>query len=273
VKLERATRTWLIFATLAALAVFGSGLMRAIGVWGEGALFGAFAVSIVVLIYLAIKLARVKPRLNLTLAAETIVALGIFSLIISVAVVLLNVSEFLTEIASRDLSIEDMRRFAWPFAEGLTAAAIAPIVATLLRHVESNISMVESGEAGMATAAREAETLAAELKAMTGNIQSINAELAGTKGAFEKALGSAVKATGTLSATLETEAERLKVALQRVQAEATGLANASQKGRIAVDELGTGLSELNASTKDARELLDALSKLIESVERYIKPDK
>jgi hypothetical protein len=57
VKLEHATRTWLIFATLAALLVFGSGVMRARGVWGNGALFGAFAVSIIVLIYLAIKLA------------------------------------------------------------------------------------------------------------------------------------------------------------------------------------------------------------------------
>jgi hypothetical protein len=47
------------------------------------------------------------------------VALGIFSLIVSIAVVLLNVSDFMTEIASRDLSSEDMRRFAWPFAEGL----------------------------------------------------------------------------------------------------------------------------------------------------------
>jgi methyl-accepting chemotaxis protein len=266
VKLERATRTWLIFATLAALAVFGSGVMRAIGVWGHGALFGAFAVSMVVLIYLAINLANIKPRLNLTLAAETVVALGIFSLIISIAVVLLNVSEIMSEIESRDLSIEDMRRFAWPFGEGLAAAAIAPFVATLLRHVESNISTVESGEVGMATAAREAETLAAELKATTGNIKIINAELAGT-------LGSALKATSTLSATLQTEAERLKVALHRVQAEATGLAEASQKGRVAVGELGTGLSELNASTKDARELLDALGKLIESVERYIKPDR
>jgi hypothetical protein len=99
------------------------------------------------------------------------VALGIFSLIVSIAVVLLNVSDFMTEIASRDLSSEDMRRFAWPFAEGLAAAAIAPFVATLLRHVESNISTVESGEAGMATAAREAEMLAAELKATTGSIR------------------------------------------------------------------------------------------------------
>jgi hypothetical protein len=95
----------------------------------------------------------------------------------------------------------------------------------------------------------------------------------GTKDAFEKALGSTVKAISTLSATLQTEAERLKVALQRVQAEATGLADASQKGRVAVGELGTGLSELSASTKDARELLDALGRLIESVERYIKPDR
>src|SRR6185369_1241605 len=107
----------------------------------------------------------------------------------------------------------------------------------------------------------------------TINIRNINDELEGTKDAFTSALGGAVRATSTLSTTLQTEADRLKVALQRVQAEATGLADASEKSRIVVGELGTGLSALNTSSKDARELLDALGKLIESVERFVKPDR
>jgi hypothetical protein len=273
VKLQPATRTWLLLASTAAIAIFVCGLLRATGTLGQGTLFGAFAVSIVVLLYQAVKLATTRPRLNLTLAAETLVALGIFSLIISISVVLLSVSDLVTIIGTRDLSIEDMRRFAWPFGEGLAAAAIAPFVATLLRHVEANLSAVESGEAGMAEAAREATVLANELKLAVENMKEINTELTGTKGVFEAALESAVKATRVLSSALHSEAERLKIALQRVQAEATGLADASQKSRLAAAELGSHLSELSSSSKDARELLDALGKLIESVERYIRPDR
>jgi len=273
VKLDQATRIWVIIASASAIVIFGCGILRAAGTLGPGTLFAAFGASIVILLFVAIKLANTRPRLNLTLAAETLVALGIFSLITSIAVVLFGVSEFMTEIANRDLSLEDMRRFAWPFGEGLAAAAIAPFVATLLRHVESNIATVESGDAGIADAAREAATLADELKLATKNIRNVNEELEGTQDAFTSALGGAVRAITTLSTTLQTEADRLKVALQRVQAEATGLADASEKSRTVVGELGIGLSALNTSSKDARELLDALGKLIESVERFVKPDR
>ncbi len=57
----------------------------------------------------------------------------------------------------------------------------------------------------------------------------------------------------------------------RDQAEATGLADASQQSRVAVSALGTELSDVTASARDARSLLDALGKLIDSVERYIRP--
>jgi hypothetical protein len=273
VKIHGATRVWLIASSAAAICIFITGALRASGALGQGALIGAFTISIAILCFFAIKLATTKPRLNLTLAAETIVALGIFSLIISITVVLLSVSEFLIEISQRDLTITDMRQFAWPFAEGLAAAAIAPFVATLLRHTESNFASFDSGEAGMADAAREAAALADELKLAVANFRSVNIEIVATKDSFEKAMGNAVRGTSTLASTLQTEAERLRVALQRVQAEATGLADASERSRIIVTELGMGLKELKNSSKDASELLDALGKLIESVERYIHPDR
>lgn len=271
-KLEDATRTWLIASSLAAIAIFGSGILRAAGKMGPGTLFFVFAMSMVGLLYLALKLANARPRLNLTLAAETLVALGIFSLIISIAVVLFSASEFMLDIAKRDLSIDNMRRFAWPFGEGLMAAAVAPFIATLLRHIESSVSSIDSGDASFADAAREAETLTEEIKQTAANLRAINAQLTGTKDAFEGALGGAVKATGIFASTLQTETDRLKLTLQRVQAEATGLADASERSRVRVSELGSSFGELVASSREAREMLDALGTLIESVERYIKPD-
>jgi hypothetical protein len=148
VKLDGATRVWIVSCSVAAVCIFLTGALRASSILGPGTLFGAFTISIAILLFFAIKLATARPRLNLTLAAETIVAIGIFSLIISIAVVLFSVSGFMIEISQRDLTITDMRRFAWPFGEGLAAAAIAPFIATLLRHIESNLASVDSGDAG-----------------------------------------------------------------------------------------------------------------------------
>jgi hypothetical protein len=227
----------------------------------------------VFLVLLAVKLASAKPRLNLTIAAETVVALGIFSLILSIAVALYGVSDFVTEIGKRELSIDDIRRFTVPFIEGLAAAALAPFVATILRHFEASYAATESGETGLAEAARGALHLAAELRQATETIAGLNRELTGTKGAFESAVKSAVGAAGSLGTMLQTESERLRFAFQRIQAEATGLAEASDRSREAVAAFCSSMAGLSASSRDARDLLDALGKLIESVERYVNPDR
>src|SRR5262249_53552017 len=159
------------------------------GFLGNWTLGGTFIAAIAILLYLAIRLSTARPRLNLTLAAETVVALGIFSLIISIMVVILGVSEFMMEFTSRDPSLEHFRCFALPFAEGLMAAAIAPFIATILRHVESNTAAADSADTGIADAARAAATLAEELKATITHFHAVNAEIDSTKDAFTAALG------------------------------------------------------------------------------------
>lgn len=272
-KLDPTTKTWLRSTSIAAAAILICAPLRATGKLGPWTLFIVFFVSILALVALAVKLADARPRLNLTIAAESIVALGIFSLILSIAVALYGVSDLITEMAKRALSIEDIRRFSVPFIEGLAAAAIAPFIATILRHVEASFIAAESGEMGLSEASREASSLAAELKQATETIAGLNRELTGTKGAFESAIMGAAGAAGSLGTTLQTEAERLKFALQRVQAEATGLSDASAKSRDAVVTFGSSMAGLSSSAHDAHELLDALGKLIESVERYVKPDR
>jgi hypothetical protein len=271
--LDATTKVWLGSVSAAALAILIVAPLRAIGVLSAWNLILVFLVSIVLLFFLAMKLVDAKPRLNLTIAAESIVALGIFSLILSIAVALYGVSDFMTQMDKRDLTSDDIRRFTVPFIEGLAAAALAPFIATVLRHFEASFSAIESGEAGMTEAAREAVGLALELKNATAAVAGLNKELTGTKVAFEAALANAVSAVRSLGETLAVETDRLKFALQRVQAEATGLSDASEKSRTAVSAFGSSMGALSSSSRDARELLDALGKLIESVERYVRPDR
>jgi hypothetical protein len=272
-KVDKATLTWLIATSTTAVLIFLCGLLRALGILGHGAIAATFILSVAVLLFFALKLSSTRPRLNLTLAAETLVALGIFTLIISIMVVLLSVSEFMIEIAGRDLTLDDMRRFAWPFAEGLGAAAIAPFIATLLRHIEANQASIGTGEATMVDAARDAANLAEALRVATANFRTMNIELTSNTDALETALAGAVKATTGLATMLQTESERLRVSFQRMQGEATGFGNAIEGSRVAAAGLATDLSALKGSSKEATELLDALGKLIDSVERYVRPDR
>jgi hypothetical protein len=272
-KVDAATKIWAGSASTAAAAIFLCAFLRATGALGAFTLIPVFVVAIVLLVLIAVKLAAARPRLNLTIAAESIIALGIFSLILSLIVALHGVSEFVEDAARRSLTIEDINRFTVPFIEGLAAAGIAPFIATILRHFEASFAAIESGETGMTEAAREATVLAKELKNATAIITSINKELMKTKDAFESAFMGALEGVAGLGTTLQTETERLKFALQRVQAEATALSDASEKSRTAVSAFGTSMVGLTASSSDARELLDALGKLIDSVERYVRPDR
>ena len=268
-KVDAPTRIWAASVIAAASAIAVCGTLRAFGVIGSYVQTIVFIVAMGLLVWNAIRLAQSHPRLNLTIAAESVVALGIFSLIISIAVALF----FMKDLASKQFSFEEVGRISVPFVEGLFAAAVAPIVAVLLRHFEVSYIATESGETGMTEAAHEATGLAKELQDAAGMIAGFNRELSATKGAFDSAFKSAIASAGSLAAALETEAGRIRFALQRVQAEATALSDASEKSRSAVSAFGTGMSALSGSANEARELLDALGKLIESVERYIRPDR
>ncbi|MGJ4904944.1 hypothetical protein ACQR0V_25480 [Bradyrhizobium sp. HKCCYLS2058] len=272
-KVDKPTLTWLIAASVAATLVLFCGFLRTLGIAGHGSLAATFILSVAVLLFFSLKLSSTRPRLNLTLAAETLVALGIFTLIISIMVVLLSVSEFMIEIAGRDLTLDDMRRFAWPFAEGLGAAAIAPFVATLLRHIEANQTSIDTGDSALADAARDAANLAEELRLATAKFRTMNTELTSNTDALKTAIAGSVKAATSLATMLQTESERLQVSFQRMQAEATGFGIAIEGSRVSAAGLATDLLTLKSSSKEATELLDALGKLIDSVDRYVRPDR
>jgi hypothetical protein len=70
--------------------------------------------------------------------------------------------------------------------------------------------------------------------------------------------------------SLWNEGKRAKEALGHTQAAATAFAGAAEKTGVATAKLGADLGGLTKSSADARALLDALSKAIESVQRFVK---
>lgn len=78
--------------------------------------------------------ARRSARFDMTVAAETLVALGVFSLI--TGIVLAVVVSPQVHITLGNSTLQDFEPLLIPFGEGLLASAVAPLLATILRQIE-----------------------------------------------------------------------------------------------------------------------------------------
>lgn len=223
---------------------------------------------LVALFFLAVALSRDTQSLNHTIAAETIVAIGIFSLVVSLAGAIYRIQPILSNKSNTSFIYSELAPLGGLFFEGLIAAAVAPLLATMLRNIDGGENEAESAEPDLAEAAKKAKHLAKELDKAGSIIGTLNEGLLDQVEVLKKAATSAASATTGLVEALKNETERLKIALQRVQAELGGLSDASAKGREAVVNLGGSMGAASTSAKEARELLDALGKLIDSVERF-----
>jgi uncharacterized protein YoxC len=76
------------------------------------------------------------PRFDLTIAAETLVALGVFSLISGIVLAIFATRGSVDDILQGRISSSDLDLLLTSFGEGLLASAVAPVLATILRQIE-----------------------------------------------------------------------------------------------------------------------------------------
>jgi hypothetical protein len=77
---------------------------------------------------------RSAMRFDMTVAAETLVALGVFSLITGIVLAVITTPSL--HVTASNGTLQDFEPLLIPFAEGLFASAAAPLLATLLRQIE-----------------------------------------------------------------------------------------------------------------------------------------
>jgi hypothetical protein len=78
--------------------------------------------------------AKSTARFDMTVAAETIVALGVFSLITGIVVAVAATPR--AHITMGNSTLREFEPLLIPFGEGLLASAVAPLLATILRQIE-----------------------------------------------------------------------------------------------------------------------------------------
>ena len=90
----------------------------------------------------AFLIGRSSRQFNLTVAAETLVAFGVLSLVIGLGTaILLAVNRFQ---AANTIAMEDLKAVTTVFIEGLLTAAVCPMLAMLIRIREAQLRIVEA---------------------------------------------------------------------------------------------------------------------------------
>lgn len=213
---------------------------------------------------------RAQPAFGLAVPAETIVAFGIFSLVIGLAV---GLSRPLIEgLDISQLTLDQLRPIGLPFIHGLVAAACAPFVAMLLRNYEADaLAAAEAGASAFDI--RDANVkLARELETAQANVSRLNAALAASTDKFGESLQTTVDGADRLSKGLVVAANSIGGASDALTNRLKHLESTLRGADDSASEAAQALAELRRASTDARILLDALATLIESVNDFVGPD-
>jgi hypothetical protein len=230
---------------------------------------------------------RSAPRFDMTVAAETLVALGVFSLI--VGIVLAAIAMPGLNISAGAVTLADFKPLVISFAEGLLASALAPVLATLLRQIEvlKYAPHSESGTTGeqLASIKREADGVAKalsqlrrEMEAITSHtvpfakgttailegLNEIATNIREAKGIVPTALSSVSKeigntGPGVMAAAFNAAADNIRAGSGRVSAAFDGATDNIRAGTGSVsavfetvaDNIRTGASQVSGAFETA----------------------
>lgn len=263
-----AFRIWIVASLCAVISVVLAAAWRTSSVLPQYGFTKLTVAAACALTVIAFGIGRNSRQFNLTVAAETLVAFGVLSLVVGLgSAILLAVNRFQ---ATRSISVEDLSVVATVFIEGLFTAAVCPMLAMLIRIREAHLRIIEAGGPEMDAAARAADVLTTQLNTVTTHLSALNASLEKEVKTIQAAVTDVSGAARAMAESLWTESKRTKEALQGVETGAASLGAAAEKTGIATTRLGADLSSLTKSASDAKALLDALSNAVESVERFIK---
>lgn len=227
--------------------------------------------------------AKDLPRFDMLVAAELIIALGILSLILGIISAVFFA--FHDVAVNAGFTPEVLRPLLSPFAVGLFAAGVAPVLATTLRQIE--VLKYSGAKEGESTPETELEGLRAGIREATVVLGNFTAACQRSQAVFEKSATSFNKS----AATYEAATVRIETALRHLAdvagAEAGRVAASleamtknisiyEKKVALAAHEMGT-LTDATVRFRTAAEegatLVGGLQKVIDSVERFIHPDR
>jgi len=246
-------RFWMVLLFALALATAGGFLhQHQLMVYdGVNITYVVFILSGLILLFLS---ALILNRSNggnfdIVVASESIVAFGIASLTGGVVV---GLSQALVVDDFAKIGKGEIGNIAMPFLEGVFIAATAPILAAVLRNIDSH-----SGEPSLFPGV-EATTVPGmneDIKKMVELISALTKQISELQEAT-KASGYSMEGFRT---KINEHTDQLKAAFIEASAEIKGMAASAGEARGSIQKLGTALSAINAPVDQMIKLSTSLS--------------
>jgi hypothetical protein len=226
---------------------------------------------------------KIALRFDMTIAAETVVAFGVFSLIGGIALAIFATrggSLNFHDIAEGDVNSVDLNILLISFGDGLLASAFAPLLATVLRHIEVLLyaPLSETGASGdpldllkrdadraakaLAQLRSEAEAAATQTASFAGAAKSILEALTELAASIKEARGAIPAALSSVSREIGNAGPGVTVAFDTVAGDIRSgggrVAKALADTDSSLDGFKTGVT---SGTETIRKMTDEFDRL------------
>jgi len=282
-----------LYHLLIAILIFGAGIALATnsGDPSDESHYYFLAGAVGAQVWLAVAAISLRSKrlanFDMIVASELIIALGILALICGIIIAVIFTSQSID--ISRGLSFETLRPLLTPFAEGLFAAGFAPVLATLLRQIEVLKYGVEHEDAAASKDAVHAElqTLRNEVHATTESFKNLAAACERSQAIFENSAASLDSSTdactagmakiqtalGDLGSVVEAAGDGFQSGIGNITARLKDHESQLSRSTQEMNELAEATRRFKAATEEGTTLLNGLRAVIDSVERFVHPDR
>jgi len=238
---------------------------------------------------IACRTGQAKAQSSAAVVSEQIIVLGIGSLVLH-TVSAANI--IATAIGSNSGTLQEVTREAInSFLHGLICAAVAPVVAMIIRTMARSEAEQSTGFADTADAARDSQALLEKIAAVSGQFDRLAVAVSRSVNDYETAsrrldgaltdMALKVKAqTDTLGDAVKALNDRLVTLDKSLASAGDGIVKFSRDASTAfsgtrekAESLATEIGNLTTKMAEGGVLLDGLRGLIASVDRFIQADR
>ncbi len=236
-----------------------------------------YAAVVLSAIYALFRFARnadkeTRQKIDLLIAAETIVAFGIVGLIFGLTISVLPILS--APLPEGGLSLTTLSPIIQMFLFSLSGAAFAPIFAVLLRNHEFAVTSTGTPSGGLDAddLSPVFKKLSDELTAMVTKVETLSAVVEHGAGAFKASLSEASSSVSGFATGVKEEVAGLEKNMAAASHQIESLQKSFSDLTGKTKDTGDALSQMKAVANQNSQMLEELSRLIETIDRFIQND-
>jgi hypothetical protein len=209
---------------------------------------------------------------DVVVSSELVIACGIASLLLHVAIAGTRIVD---EVATgKELSEFSVRDAAYIVSEGLVCAAVAPVIAAVMRL--GGLGRTAAGLSSPAEFRNILEEFAKRSLGMAQNMERLSSAIAASAERYENSAVLVSTALEALATDVRVKANGVGLQLSALESQANGLGRSMASTTTEVHKVGVEASAafvaMNDSIQSLETLLNGMRDLASSVNRFIRPD-